>query len=287
MLAVMFGLFAALCWSLHDLIARRFAKTVGPYRMAVMTMSAGAVLLLAIVFWHGSLLQAETSSLKLALVLGMAYGIAVGCLFMAFSMAPVSIVGPFTAGYPALVVVWGMINGLSPTLLQGGAIIAVLTGAYIVGRMGPADGGLAAIAKGKLVPLILFCVLAEVCFAASVVMGQKIALHLGEFETTFLSRLPAALVLVPFAYRETPLQAGISRNAWIGIFTMAAFDVVAVSGINYMGKLPNKEFGSMGISAYGAIATLLAMIILKEKTTVWQWVGIAMLSIGVAVLGSG
>lgn len=287
MLAVMFGLFAAFCWSLHDLVARTYANDVGPYRMAIITMLAGGLLLTGIVLWDGTILHAGMQTLGLSLVLGLIYGLAVGSLFMAFSMAPVSIVGPFTAGYPALVVVWGIYNGLSPSSMQIGAVIFILLGAYVVGRMGPPDGGLAQVAKGKLLPLILFCVVAEVFFATSVILGQKIALGLGEFETTFLSRFPAALVLIPFAMREVPLKATISRNAWIGIFAMGAFDVAAVSGVNYMGRLPNKEFGTMGISGYGAIATLLAMIILKEKTTAWQWVGIAMICAGVAVLGSG
>ncbi len=287
MLAILFGLFAALCWSVHDLLASRYAKDVGPVRMAINSMLAGAIILVGIVLWNGTLFQAAFPQIVGALFLGLIYGVAVASLFKAFSMAPVSIVGPFTAGYPALVVGWGMLNGLQPSWFQGVAIIIVLLGAYVVGRMGPPDGGLANVAKGQLLPLFFFCVLASICFASSVIIGQKLAFSIGEFETTFLTRIPAALILLPFAARETSLQSSISRNAGLAIFAMGAFDVAAVSSVNYMGFLPHKEFGSMGISAYGAIATLLAMIFLKEKTTLWQWAGIAMICIGVAVLGSG
>ena len=286
MLAVLFGLFAALCWSAHDLLARKFASDVGPYRMAIGTLLAGALLLTGIVLWNGTILNADRTTLELALILGIIYGLAVSSLFIAFSLAPVSVVGPATAGYPALVVVWGIINGLQPSALQWLAMVAIIMGAFVVARTGPADGGLSAVQKGKIPLLIFSCIVAEVFFASSVVLGQKIAEHVGEFEATFLSRFPAALVLIPFVMREKPGIAKISRGAWAGIFAMGAFDVAAVSGINYMGRLPNKEFGSMGISAYGAIATLLAMILLKEKTTIWQWMGIAMISGGVAILGS-
>jgi drug/metabolite transporter (DMT)-like permease len=286
MLAVMFGLFAALCWSLHDLLARNFASNVGPYRMAIGTLLAGGFLLAGVVMWHGTILETDTATLQLAIILGVIYGLAVSSLFMAFSLAPVSIVGPATAGYPALVVIWGMIHGLQPTALQWLSMLAIIIGAVVVARAGPTDGGLNSIQRGKVPLLIFSCVVAEVFFASSVVLGQKIAEHVGEFEATFLSRFPAALVLIPFVIREKPAVAKISAKAWAGIFAMGAFDVAAVSGINYMGRLPNKEFGSMGISAYGAIATLLAMILLNEKTTVWQWAGIAMICGGVAVLGS-
>ena len=286
MLAVMFGLFAALCWSLHDLLARNFANDVGPVRMAIGTLLAGGALLAGIVLWNGTILQADTATLQLAVILGILYGLAISSLFTAFSLAPVSIVGPATAGYPALVVIWGMINGLQPNALQWFAVIAIIIGAIVVARTGPSDGGLSEVKPGKIPLLIFSCMVAEVFFASSVILGQKLAAHVGEFEATFMSRFPAALVLIPFVMREKPHVAKINVKAWIGIFAMGAFDVAAVSGINYMGRLPNKEFGSMGISAYGAIATLLAMILLKEKTTVSQWVGIAMISGGVAVLGS-
>lgn len=286
MLAVMFGLFAALCWSLHDLLARKFAGDVGPVRMAIGTLLAGGLLLAGIVLWNGTILQADTTTLQLALILGILYGLAICSLFTAFSLAPVSIVGPATAGYPALVVVWGMINGLHPSALQWGAVVAIIIGAIVVARTGPSDGGLSEVKSGKIPLLIFSCIVAELFFASSVILGQKVAAHVGEFEATFMSRFPAALVLIPFVMREKSDVAKISAMAWAGIFAMGAFDVAAVSGINYMGRLPNKEFGSMGISAYGAIATLLAMILLKEKTTLSQWVGIAMISCGVAVLGS-
>ena len=286
MLAVLFGLFAALCWSLHDLLARNYASDVGPYRMASFTLLAGAAVLAGIVLWNGSILNADRATLELALILGVIYGLALSSLFTAFKLAPVSVVGPATAGYPALVVIWGMIHGLHPSVLQYGAIIAIIIGAIIVARMGPPDGGLSAVMPGKIPLLIFSCVVAEVFFASSVLLGQKVAAQVGEFEATFLSRFPAALVLVPFVMREKSDLDKITKRAWAGIFAMGAFDVAAVSGVNYMGRLPNKEFGSMGISAYGAIATLLAMILLKEKTTVLQWLGIAMISAGVAVLGS-
>jgi drug/metabolite transporter (DMT)-like permease len=70
----------------------------------------------------------------------------------------------------------------------------------------------------------------------------------------------------------------------LGVSFMALLDVSAVCGINYMGRLPFKELGAMGISAYGAVSVVLAMAILKERVASWQWLGIAMIVAGVAVL---
>jgi drug/metabolite transporter (DMT)-like permease len=284
MLALSIGLFAALCWSLHDLLARTYAESIGPYRMAIFTLLVGSAVLSGPVLWNGTLLQADRDSLGWVLAMGLVYGIAVSSLFMAFSLAPVSIVGPFTAGYPALVVVWGLYTGVHPTLLQYAAIIFILAGAVVVGRMSSSDDGLQTVAKGKIALLTFYCALACICFAAAVVLGQKASATIGEIETTFLSRIPAAFVLIPFLFWEKPTAKKITTGAMFGVASMALLDVSAVCGINYMGRLPFKELGAMGISAYGAISVLLAMIILKERVVAWQWFGIAIIVVGVAAL---
>ncbi len=284
MLAIGLGLFAGVSWSVHDLLARKFANSVGSYTMAVCTMVAGSLLLGGYVLWNSQIWHAGSETLALVLVLGVIYAIAVSSLFKAFSMAPVSIVGPFTAGYPALIVLWGLIAGLTPSALQGLAVVLILAGAIVVGRTGPDDGGLKSVAKEQRVPLFLFCLLAVLCFAAAAVLGQVISQTLGEIETTALCRIPAAFFLLPFAFAEKPAVAKIDSAAWRGIAAMALLDVAAVAGINYLGRLPGKEFGAMGISSYGAISVLLAMVFLKEKVSPWQWAGIAMIVVGVCGL---
>jgi drug/metabolite transporter (DMT)-like permease len=286
MLALFFGLFAGLCWSIHDLIARYFATKIGAYRMAFWTLLVGSALLSVIVLWNGTIQNIDLATAELIVILGIVYGLAVSSLFKAFSMAPISIVGPFTAGYPALIVVWGLITGVHPAALQIIAVILILAGAVVVGRMGADDGGLATVARGNRTRLFFFCAVASFCFAIAVVLGQLASVKLGEIETTFLNRIPAALVLLPFMRQEKPEVESIGLKSWIALSAMGLFDVSAVCGINYMGRLPNKELGAMGISAYGAISVLLAMIILKEKVSSWQWVGIAMIVAGVAGLAT-
>ena len=123
MISVLFGLLAALCWSTHDLLARRFSAETGPFRMSFWIMLAGAALLVAPVLWRGQIWNADSYSLAMALAMGVVYAFAIGGLLLAFSLAPVSIVGPLTGAYPALVVVWGLFNGWSPNALQWSGIM--------------------------------------------------------------------------------------------------------------------------------------------------------------------
>ena len=282
-MALLLGLFAALCWAIHDLAARRLAQGVGAFRLGLLTEAAGFVLVLPLLFGTPS---ASLQDWLGVIILGITYGAAIAGLFKAFAMAPVSVVGPFTAGYPALIVIWGMVGGLTPTWPQYLSITAILAGAVIVGRSGHHDGGMNIVKKGKVPELIFWIVLADVCFAASVIMGQKLGPVFGDMRTAGLLRVPAALVLLPFALMDGGSRPKISMNIWLVVLGMSALDIAALTGINAAGLMPNKELGAMGISAYGAIAVPLAMVWLKEKVSRGEWFGIALIIAGVAGLGA-
>jgi uncharacterized membrane protein len=285
MISVLLGLLAAFSWSSHDLLARKFAGANGPFRMSFWIMLAGAAVLLTPVVWRGVIFEADGFSVAMALAMGLVYAVALGLLLQAFSLAPVSIVGPLTAGYPALVVVWGLFHGLSPSLLQWLGIALVLVGVIIVSRTGHDDGGANSVPPGKM-PLVLFsAVFASIAFAATVVMGQAATLGLGEYEVTFLSRFPAAAALALFMLKEQKALPPLSRPASFAVVAMAACDVTAVTAINAAAHFPNRELGAMAISSYGAMAVVMAMVILKERVTPLQWLGIALVVAGMMALG--
>lgn len=276
MAAVLLGVFAALSWSLHDVIARNYAARIGPFRMAAFVMMAGAVMLSGIVAWRGTLLTASVEGLITGLLLGLTYGLGTGGLFKAFSLGPISLVGPLTSGYPVLVVFWGVAHGLVPTPLQWIAVAATLAGAIIVSRSGTKDGGINSVEPGKLPVLMLFCVISALGYASSIIIGQNAAVTVGEIEATFLSRFTALVTILPFLLSE-PAPRRLSRAHWIGVAAMAACDVLGVIAINASGHLPGKEFAAIGISTYGASAVILAMIFLKERVSPGQWLGIALI----------
>lgn len=283
MFAVLLGLAAATCWSIHDLFTGRMTRLLGPVASAFVVMLVGAALLLPIVLWRGVLWQADGAALRLSLALGVAYALGMAALFRAFHLAPVSVVGPLTAGYPALVVMWGVAHGLVPSALQWAAVALTIAGAIIVGRLAHQEDEGATLDPAKMPEVALACLIASVSFAAAVVLGQKAAVAMGEFEATFISRFSAALCLLPF------LETGIAELRRVtrlppGVFIMAAFDVAALTMVNAAGHLPGKEYAAMGISAYGAIAVLLAMVFLGERVARGQWLGIAMIVAGVTAL---
>ena len=79
--------------------------------------------------------------------------------------------------------------------------------------------------------------------------------------------------------------SAISPTGQISIIAMAACDVTAVTAINAAAWFPNRELGAMAISSYGALSVVLAMVFLRERVAVLQWLGIMLVVTGVAILG--
>jgi drug/metabolite transporter (DMT)-like permease len=283
MLAVFFGISAALCWSLHDLLARGNAARIGAFRMAAYVMVSGGILLSFYVLYDGTIWSATWHGIGEGFLLGLAYGFGVGGLFKAFSLGPISLVGPITAGYPVLAVLWSVANGLEPTWLQWACVAATLIGAVIVARSGTADGGINAVEPGKMPTLLLFALMAVLGYSSSIILGQNAAVSVGAIEATWLSRLTALVTIVPFMLSEGK-PAPLRSNHWIAIFAMGGLDVLGVIAVNLSGLFPGKEFAAIGISAYGALAVMLAMVFLKEKVSPGQWAGIVMIVGAVATM---
>ncbi|MBI3674052.1 MAG: DMT family transporter [Rhizobiales bacterium] len=285
MQAVLLGVVAAVCWSVHDLITRSVAAHLGPFRLAGLVMVLGFVLLTGVILWNGTIAQASGTGIGLALLMGLAYGFGAAGLFKAFAMAPISVVAPITATYPVLIVLWGVTQGLVPTAPQWALVAATVGGAAIVGRTGSANGGIRLVEPAAIPALIGYCLLACVGYGASVVLGQDAAIAIGETEAAWISRPTALLVLVPFVLRD---KSGglIEPRHWLAMLAMAALDVGGVVAVNASGLLPGREFAAVGISAYGAMAVILGMAVLGEKVSLGQGAGIGLIVLGVAGLAA-
>jgi drug/metabolite transporter (DMT)-like permease len=100
---------------------------------------------------------------------------------------------------------------------------------------------------------------------------------------TWSARAPARVSFGLSLFSE-PKAPPLALRHWAAILVMGGLDVLGVIAVNASGHLPGKEFAAIGISAYGAIGVVLAMALLKEKVSAGQWLGIALITGGVATL---
>ena len=284
--SALLGLVAAVTWGIHDFIGR-FSSRVTGQLVTTLGLSLSGFLLLSIYgIVNGFTWPSTTAELVLSSAAGIFYAFAVLCLFAAYRIGSMSIVSPIAGGYPAIAVCYGFITGSQPTPTAWLAIAAVILGSLLVSYVGKSHEEAGHIEQGKLPEVLVYSVLTALFFAASLIAGQEATPTAGEVEVTWIARGFAVLTVLPlFAVRS--MRGPAPLKWWPALIAMGILDTIAMLSVFAAGKLPLPELAIVIGGAFGAIVTLLAWIFLKEPVNRIQWLGVAMICCGGAVLSAG
>ncbi|MEZ5773264.1 MAG: DMT family transporter [Hyphomicrobiaceae bacterium] len=284
--AALLGLVAAFGWGLHDFIGRFASRRVGTGGTTLSVMVSGFLLLT--VWTLGSGIPPMPGGRELMLVgfTGVVYALALILLFAALSCGPLSLVSVVVAAYPASIVAFHILGGERPGPVTWIAMAAVLAGTLlVVGAAGQAVRR-ADEAPYQIGRATLLSILSHLSFAASLSAGQTVAPLLGDVEATWLARAAGLGLVGVFCLRDRPSPAATMR--WLpALAVMGALDVIALGAILTAGSYDHPQLAPVVSSGYGAVAVVLALVFLKEPVAPFQWLGIALVVAGSAVLSAG
>jgi drug/metabolite transporter (DMT)-like permease len=282
--AALLGLVGALSWGLHDFLARFPSRKLGPTNTTFLVTATGFVALtLWIILVNGAPDRLAWSSSWLAAVAGIFSALATLALFTALTLGPVSIVTPIAGAFPAPALLFAVIGGLRPTLVEWLAMAAVLAGVALVSQSGERHQATGAIEPGKLKSVVGLSLLAGLSFAVSLTAGQAAAPALGSIETAWLARV-FALVTVALLYLR-PSVEWQPPGRWLPFLAfMGCLDVLALTTIMAAGHMPNPAVATVVASSFSAVSVVLARIVLKEIIVPIQLIGMALIFGGVAGL---
>lgn len=280
MLALIFGLTAACAWAVHDLLVRKIGQHTALLPMMVVVLAAGAVALLipvALLADWGAMTAAAYGN---AVAAGLAYVLGMGGLYRAFSLAPVRLVAPILGAFPMISLALAAMEGKAVTLVELLAVLAIVGGIAVVALTGRDEGkvqrpGLA----------ILWSLAGTVGFALTFWFAQEAARQGDELAGIMVTRLVALTMVLAIALAvRAPLRSlGGAGKTLIG---MGVLDASAISLVTVAARLPNPEYASIASSLFGVLTILLAWRVLKETVLPLQWIGIATVFAGIAVLSS-
>jgi drug/metabolite transporter (DMT)-like permease len=281
--AALLGLVGALSWGVHDFLARFPSRKLGPTNTTFLVTAAGLVALSLWVLLDGTPGHIVWASSWLAAVAGIFSALATLALFTALTLGPVSIVAPIAGAFPAPALLFAVIAGVRPTMIEWLAMAAVLAGVALVSQSGERHQAAGAIAPGMLKSVVGFSLLAGFSFAVSLTAGQAGAPVLGSIETAWLARV-VALVTIALVYLK-PSVKWQQPGRWLPFLSlMGALDVLALTTIIAAGHMPNPAIATVVASAFSAVSVVLARVVLKEIIVPIQLVGMVMIFGGVAVL---
>ena len=107
----------------------------------------------------------------------------------------------------------------------------------------------------------------------------------GDFTTLWASRLIGltSLLLVMALQRQRP---HLPLRWWPLLLAQGLLDAGAYAALVAPGDSDDAAFAAVTASAFGAVTVLLAWVILRERIGALQWLGIAMIFVGVGYLSA-
>jgi drug/metabolite transporter (DMT)-like permease len=282
MLALSFGLSAALIWAVHDLLARKLSQGAALLPIIAVVFGAGLIVLLPVALSLGDWAAMTGAAWAIAAASGLAYALAGGSLYKAFSLAPVRLVSPVIGAYPMLSLGIAVAQGRA---VSGGdwlAVGAIVLGVAIVAIAARDDGPEGYAASPRVA--LGWAALAALGFAATFALGQEATRQGSELPVMLVGRVVAlGVILALIAGRGGPVLP-VRPQIWV-IALMGVFDAVALGLVIASGGLPHAEYASVASSLFGVLTVLLAAWFLKEAVRPVQWLGIAAVFGGIAALG--
>ncbi len=281
MLALSFGLTAALLWAMHDLLARKLSQGVRLLPLIAVVLGAGCLALVPLAAIWGDWSTMSAGAWQAAIASGLAMSVAIGGLYKAFSLAPVRLVSPIIGAYPLLTLIIAAAQGRVITPGDWLAVLLIVTGIAIV-AIATRDDAPETYAAPPSVP-IAWSILAAFGFATTFALAQS-ATRLGSDMPVILvgrvAGLGVILTLIGWG-RGSLLPA--RGQIWV-LAGMGLLDAVALGLVTASGALPKAEYASVSSSLFGVLTVFLATWVLKESARPVQWFGIGTVFSGIAIL---
>ena len=282
MLALGLGLTAALIWAVHDLLARKVSQGAALLPIIATVLLSGSLVLAPLALVRGDWTAMTGPAIALSTVYGLTYALAGGALYKAFSLAPVRLVSPVIGAYPMLSLIIAHAQGQPVTPTDWLAVAAIVAGIAIVAIAARDDAP-----EGYAAPPAIalgWAALSALGFATTFALGQEATRQGEELPVMLIGRFVALMaILVLAVILRAPIRPARGQ-AWL-LALMGAFDAVALGLVTAAGALPRAEYASVTSSLFGVLTVLLAAWFLRERVRPVQWLGIAAVFSGIAVLG--
>ena len=279
MVALALGLTAALCWAVHDLFVRKLSQGTELVPLMLAVLAAGSVALVVPVLIWGEWSLMTGPSVWLSLAAGVAFAVAFGSLYKAFSLAPVRVVSPIIGAYPMITLGLAVAQGRPVTTGDWLAVTAIVGGIAVIALTGDDEKS-----PGAQTPkAIAWAILSACGFAVTFALGQAAARAGSELPAILITRIAAlaCVALLLTLRRSKPQPIG---GQWKVMVAMGVLDAIALGAVMLSGSLPHAEYASVASALFGVLTILLATQFLNERVRPVQWLGIAVIFAGIGKL---
>jgi drug/metabolite transporter (DMT)-like permease len=292
-MGILLGLVTALSWGSADLCARFATRRIGTLRTLLYMQISGLVLLTLFVpllgGW-GHLMDGSGSHV-------WAWGILVGCLntssmlalYRSFEIGKMSIVAPVSASYPVLTTLLSLLTGERLTLVRVVGMAMTILGVVLVASGEKITGGTILIDPNvqpqRKTLGVGWALYSAVGFGVMFwLLGIRLVPMLGAIPSVWIIRLTGIVATTAIIVAARSSLAPPPRRDTPWILGIGVLDTGAYVFNNFGMKLEQISVVSVLASLYGAVTVALAALILKEKVSRLQWLGITCIFAGIILI---
>ena len=323
-MGILFGLIAALCWGTADFIAGRVSRLVGVIQTMFYVQLGALMCTSALLVLRPGAPAAHASAWVLAGVIALGNFVGTLLLYRAFAIGTLAIVSPIASGFAVVTALLSLAAGERPApialigalLLIGGVVVvsraphdqeieprtenrepsvtspqlaAESDGVSTLGQVqrkmrNPILNSQFFILNSALPKGVLEALGVTVCFGGALWALDYVTPSLGMLWPLLITRaietVGALLLLVGSKTAPLPL----SRAIWPLVGGAALLDTIAfLSFTSGIGSLYTSIVTALA-SLFSAVTVLLAWVILRERLSAGQWMGVAVILAGVLLV---
>ena len=280
MLAVGLAFASSLCWGLADFLGGLQSRRRPLVTVLLVAQVAAVVLGLAFVLASGDPFPALGPA-ALAVGAGVAGCAALAAFYRSLAIGTMSIVAPVSATGAAVPVLVGVASGERPGAVQVAGIVLAMVGIVLAARE---PGG---VAPGRAMRSSLgLALLAALGFGSFFVLLDSATEDAGAPWALLLVRVGEVALLATLAVAVRPRMPAGVRDA-SPLLIVGALDFLATA----LFALATTE-GLLSVvavvgSLYPAVTVVLARVVLAERVSRWQELGVVVTLVGVMAISAG
>ncbi len=289
--AVALGLAAALCWGTADVLARFATRAVGAYRSLLYAQIVGVVALTAYAGATGELGRvagaASPEAWAWALVTGALFTGAAFAFYRALETGVLALVSPITASYAAVTVLLALASGETLTAARAAGVLAVLAGLILAAIPATATHASGNARRAPIDQGVRWALLAALGFGLTFwLLGFRVTPFFGGVVSVWVLRAVGMVLLLAAARPARESVAAPPRRAWALL--------VGVGTLDTLGFIANNVGTTRGLvsvvsvlgSLFSVVTVLVAWGTLGERLAIRQWLGVALVLAGVALVSA-
>ncbi len=196
--AATWGGLSALSFGGGDFMARFSTRALGASSAYAVVLVISNLALIGWVLIAGVPFVWNAEAMQLVVLHGVSVTVMTILLYICLARGPINVVAPIIASHPVLVIFYSFLVGGRPSALQWGAMAVIVTGVLFVARYAEPVGDDSDDGGSERIKTLGLAAAACVTYAAMIIAGQAAVPMIGDFQTVWMGRLVALVVLVGF-----------------------------------------------------------------------------------------